>query len=702
MSQIQYKFRSSKEYSNIVFDGLSIPVADLKQEILREQKLNPDDFDLVITNEQTNEDYKDDTALIQKNTVVLVRRIPYTGPKMSRMVANNYRQQQYQGMPGPGYAGGPQFGAGGRRGAGPPASGPGSQFGYRGPQGVGINAQRNGRGPPLPGDGSEMDTAPDAANNPEDAGIAAMLAQSDDQWQHQQSVMEMQRPVFPGRGGFRGRPGFPRPEHRDPPPPNYVCHRCGVQGHWIDCCPTINNPHDGNGKQTTHRVKRTTGIPKSFLQKVDNLDEVGNALVTSDGTLVVATANEAAWNSAQRLTGNAISAVDAIDPNLIPAELKCNICKNLAKDAVTTPCCKTVFCSACIESQLLNPGDMHFTCPACNTKNVVPDQLETATETRGKVDEFLREYSSRQNAPAPEAEAKADPAKPTASNGAASGTAPPPSTAAAPAAPAPTSAANVPRPPIQMQPRPRQPMSMMMGGFPGIMGMGMPFMAPGMMPRPPPGMMPPGMWNGGMPIQQQMPPPGGAPNSGSRSGSRSSTRGERSRSRARSRHDTDDDIDMRDAPSDERSRGSDKGRSRSGRDRDRDHRRRDDSRSRRDRSRDSRTRRSHRSRERDHSRRPRDDRGSSRSRRDDDRQRDHSGRRERRPDRSRSPGRHERSSHGSRRSEGRGRDSKPAELSIRGQSGSTAGARSIADRLTDNRQDSSSGSGSRRRRNHRR
>ncbi|KAJ2554708.1 E3 ubiquitin-protein ligase rbbp6, partial [Coemansia sp. RSA 1933] len=55
MSQIQYKFRSSKDYSTIIFDGLSISVDDLKQEILREQKLDPDEFDLVLTNEQTNE-----------------------------------------------------------------------------------------------------------------------------------------------------------------------------------------------------------------------------------------------------------------------------------------------------------------------------------------------------------------------------------------------------------------------------------------------------------------------------------------------------------------------------------------------------------------------------------------------------------------------------------------------------------------------
>ncbi|KAJ2794658.1 Protein mpe1, partial [Coemansia guatemalensis] len=179
MSQIQYRFRSTKDYSTIVFDGLSISVIDLKQEILRDQKLNPNDFDLVVTNEQTNEDYKDDMALIPKSTVVLARRIPYTGPKMSRVApATNYRQ------PTAGY-GGPQFGNGSQRTSGTQAGGPANPFGYRGPQSVGMSA---GQG----GDASEQEDQPsaDVANDPEDARIAAMLQQSDDQWMHQQSIME--------------------------------------------------------------------------------------------------------------------------------------------------------------------------------------------------------------------------------------------------------------------------------------------------------------------------------------------------------------------------------------------------------------------------------------------------------------------------------------------------------------------------------
>ncbi|KAJ2816553.1 Retinoblastoma-binding protein, partial [Coemansia erecta] len=285
-----------------------------------------------------------------------------------------------------------------------------------------------------------------------------------------------------------------------------------MQGHWIYSCPT-QAQGDGTGKPNMHRVKRTTGIPKSFLQKVENLDDVGNALVTSDGTLVVATANEAAWNTAQRLARNAITADSDIDPSLVPDELKCRTCQSLVRDATVAPCCQAVFCSTCIERQLLDPGPMHFTCPACRA-GLVPDQLEVATETRGKVDEFLRDYSSRQNPTTnddddddkstenpgadgtPAATNGANSAKSdTASAGAATSTAPAVST---PAVTGP-SANNtyIPRPPVQVPPRPR-PMGMMPGMMPGMMMGGFPGMPMGQMPFMP-GMVPSGMmgqWNG--------------------------------------------------------------------------------------------------------------------------------------------------------------------------------------------------------------
>ncbi|KAJ2491158.1 Retinoblastoma-binding protein [Coemansia sp. RSA 2050] len=539
MSHIQYKFRSAKDYSTTIFDGLSISVIDLKQELLREQKLDPEEYNLVITNEQTGEDYVNDLTLIPKNTTVLVRRVPYTGPKMPRVVNGGSSQQRTTGYTAPPFASGAGVGGGSyQRGHGMQSGAPVNQYGYRGPQGGGVNSHKNNASDP----GTEADAGSNdySSGTVEDAGIAAMLAQSDEQWRHEQSIMEMQRPIYHGRpGGPRPRPYQMRPENQGPPPPHYICHRCGKPGHWIYSCPSIAQAGDGTGKPVAHRVKRTTGIPKSFLQKVDNIEDVGNALVTSDGTLVVATANEAAWNRAQKMSRNVIATDELIDSSVIPGSIKCNICHRIARDAVTTPCCKTVFCSACIERELLEPGDMHFTCPACLTKDIVPDQLETAGETRSKVDEFLREYSAKQLQAEEERERAARDAAAAAAAATGSGSSKDsgvgtPSRAPAVAAATATST-GIARPPMPTQPRPppRQQnygmlpgmlMGMGMNGYPGMggmpMGMGQipPFMPPGMMMPSgmmhPAGMMPPqlpgltgGQWN-----NSSMAPPVGTMN----------------------------------------------------------------------------------------------------------------------------------------------------------------------------------------------
>lgn len=53
---VHYKFKSSKDFDTVTFDGAVISVADLKREIIRQQKLGKaNDFDLEITNAQTNE-----------------------------------------------------------------------------------------------------------------------------------------------------------------------------------------------------------------------------------------------------------------------------------------------------------------------------------------------------------------------------------------------------------------------------------------------------------------------------------------------------------------------------------------------------------------------------------------------------------------------------------------------------------------------
>lgn len=99
-----------------------------------------------------------------------------------------------------------------------------------------------------------------------------------------------------------------------PPPAGYICYRCGQKGtfllsylfflrtklmafticagHWIQDCPT-NSDRAFDDKP---RIKRTTGIPKSFLTVVegpggDSSSSGGNGaqvMVTPDGGFVVA------------------------------------------------------------------------------------------------------------------------------------------------------------------------------------------------------------------------------------------------------------------------------------------------------------------------------------------------------------------------------------------------------------------------------
>lgn len=80
MACIHYKFKSSKEYDSVTFDGLTVSLAGLKKLIVQHRKLaRSNDFDLQITNAQTQEVYKNDTDQIPKNASVVVSRIPVGG-----------------------------------------------------------------------------------------------------------------------------------------------------------------------------------------------------------------------------------------------------------------------------------------------------------------------------------------------------------------------------------------------------------------------------------------------------------------------------------------------------------------------------------------------------------------------------------------------------------------------------------------------
>lgn len=357
MSLIHYKFKAAKDYNSLTFDGLSISLFELKRDILIDNKLKGSDFDIIISNAQTNEDYYDDTQLIPKNTSVYVRRVPAK--------PGGTNAQQYLTAGAPVTAGG--------------------QSSKR------IMNNRGGMNPlPVPETeptelGLSMPLSLDGVlpGESEEDKLKALFDQSSMQWdqQLQPTVTSQNYKNYQGNS-YRNAPPQGKPLSA-----NYICHRCGIRGHYVQNCPTI-----GDKTLNQPKVRRTTGIPRSFLKNIDSIPEGKGAMITNDGALVVAQTNDAAWKKFQlNQRGSGFSAEELRESVPIPSGLGCSICNKLLCGAVSVPCCKKLFCHECISEELLNKAPAsQFICPNCHARDIVPDGLIVEQKTRNQVDERLR------------------------------------------------------------------------------------------------------------------------------------------------------------------------------------------------------------------------------------------------------------------------------------------------------------------------
>ncbi|KAI8923010.1 DWNN domain-containing protein [Entophlyctis helioformis] len=346
MSVVFYKFKSAKDYDTTSFDGAGISVFDLKREIMIAKKLGKGtEFDLAVYNAQTNEEYAEDEQVIQRNSSVLVSRIPAKYPGKGGA-------QRYLGAPvGPmsgGHGGHGGLGHGQAQGGGGGVGGYG-RFGNQQQQ----QYQQQSAASSGQYEASAAASASDAAQSAggEQDRIAMMFQQENEQWLQTQDRMANQRPVYRGGGGGgggvgrgMGRGGYMQMPYGDgrPPPAGYICYRCGLKGHYINTCPTIGDKEFDNRP----KLKRTTGIPKMFLKTVEQ-GAASGLMVTQTGDLVVATPNDEAWvrMSAQRRTYLGVGDAHELAPVL--PEFKCGHCHKLVRDGVTTPCCRSNYCDEC-------------------------------------------------------------------------------------------------------------------------------------------------------------------------------------------------------------------------------------------------------------------------------------------------------------------------------------------------------------------
>ncbi|KAK5169093.1 Protein mpe1 [Saxophila tyrrhenica] len=380
-SSIFFRFKSQKEPLQITFDGTSLSVFEVKRDIITLSKLGDGtDFDLEIYAADSNEKYDDDTTQIPRSSTVIARRLPASRPgagKAARYVTGK--------MP------------------------VNAKNAHRIESSHNNNPNRNTptmqTGGPI-GAGKEMT---------EEEKLQAILTANTQSWKAEQEAAS-HKPVV--RQSYNK--STPVPDK--PLPPGYICHRCGEKGHWIQACPTNNDPNFDNRP----KFRRTTGIPRSFLKVVEKPTEMGEdgkldvsklpqgVMYTANGEWVIAEPDKATWDKIQEKTSAAAEkAKEAAsgDAELRERGLECPIHKGAFNEPVKTPCCGKTYCKDCIENALL---DADLLCPNCG-EQVLLDGLEPDDEVAGKMKEFEEEKKaeraekSKEASKSPAAEAAGTP-----------------------------------------------------------------------------------------------------------------------------------------------------------------------------------------------------------------------------------------------------------------------------------------------------
>lgn len=172
-----------------------------------------------------------------------------------------------------------------------------------------------------------------------------------------------------------------------------------VAGHWIQVCPTNDDPAFDNKP----RIKRTTGIPRSMLKvvekptalindgTVDDTKQPSGVMVNADGDWVIAEPDKAAWEQYQAKAKQSAAAQEKAtfgNKKLQDKGLECSIDKRLFVDPTRTPCCKTTYCHECITNALL---DDDLQCPSCGKEGVLIDDLVPDTEIMAKIRSYEEE-----------------------------------------------------------------------------------------------------------------------------------------------------------------------------------------------------------------------------------------------------------------------------------------------------------------------
>ncbi|XP_071655145.1 E3 ubiquitin-protein ligase RBBP6-like [Patagioenas fasciata] len=137
------------------------------------------------------------------------------------------------------------------------------------------------------------------------------------------------------------------------------------------------------------RIKKSTGIPRSFLMEVEDPSTRG-ALLTNTGKYAIPIINAEAYARRKKEKPPFLPAEppssSSSNHDPVPEELLCLICKNITTDAVVIPCCGNSYCDECIRTALLESEE--HKCPTCHRTDVSPDALFANKFLRQAVNNF--------------------------------------------------------------------------------------------------------------------------------------------------------------------------------------------------------------------------------------------------------------------------------------------------------------------------
>ncbi|XP_010277117.1 PREDICTED: uncharacterized protein LOC104611647 isoform X2 [Nelumbo nucifera] len=364
---VYYKFKSAKDYDSIPIDGHFISVANLKEKIFESKHLGRGtDFDLMVANAQTNEEYHDEAMLIPKNTSVLVRRIP--GRPRMPIVPEQDEPKVVENKVEDAPPAKSSFPLADSSAARFPEESEWDEFGndlYAIPEVQPVQSSNLVQDAPAP---NKVD---------EDSKIKALIDTPALDWQRQsQEGFGSGRGFGRGMGGrMMGGRGFGRGGlERKTPPVGYICHRCKVPGHFIQHCPTNGDPN-----YDIKRVKPPTGIPKSMLIATPE-----GSYALPSGAVAVLRPNEAAFEKEIEGLPTTRSVSD------LPPELHCPLCKEVMKDAVlTSKCCFKSFCDKCIRDHIISKS----VC-VCGATSILADDLLPNKTLRDTINRILESNNS--------------------------------------------------------------------------------------------------------------------------------------------------------------------------------------------------------------------------------------------------------------------------------------------------------------------